>query len=235
LIAAIPFKTADETSWRLRLGNEASSAFVGDALLPMAPHACLLLAEPAVVLLAAMRASGELAPDVVVLAPYDIQGRAAVRAVLRDPALAPIARDIVLTGAPHEYALSSLAAARPLFVVWDPKWERAIARHLVPEGIFDRFSAEPRGPSDRKRPLEAFVAVRDRLSQGTRGDDEIRKTIASLLRARVLSAASVGDRASAARGVEDLRRFSPGDATGGEVVKRIVLAKGPVDVEDLPP
>jgi hypothetical protein len=35
--------------------------------------------------------------------------------------------------------------------------------------------------------------------------------------------------------VDDLRRFAPSDATGGEIVKRIVLVDGPVDVADLPP
>src|SRR5262249_50770199 len=132
-----------------------------------------------------------------------------------------LARDLVLDGTPQEYALSEIAGTRPLFVTYDPRWDRALARHLLPQGAFDRFLGEPRGPSDRKRALDAFVPMRDRLARATRSDVELRHATASLLRARALAVGAAGDRKAAVRTVEDLNRFSRSDATGGEIVKRI--------------
>lgn len=236
LAFALPFKAVDDTSWRLREQSRATSAWIADVTLSLPPHALVIMPLSQVTaLLVALRACGELGDDIVLLPPYDVRGRMATREVLRDPALGPLVRDVVLDGSPKEYALSSLATQRPVFVAFDPRYDRAIARHLVPLGALDRFMAEPRGASDRRRALDAFATARDRLARSTRGDAELRKTIAALLRARALAAGASGDRDAVGRTVEDLRRFAPNDATGGEIVKRIVLAPGPVDVSDLPP
>jgi hypothetical protein len=236
LLLALPMKTADDTSMRLGEGLDKTSAWSTDTVLPLAPHAAIVVdAKPIVQLLIALRASGELAPDITVVPTSDVTGRVASHAVLRDPALAPLARDLVLSGSPQEYALSAIATARPVFVAYDPRWDRALARHLLPQGAFDRFLGEPRGPSDRKRALDAFGPVRDRLAKSTRGDSELRRTTASLLRARALAVGAAGDKEAAKRTVEDLRHFAPSDPTGGEIVKRIVAADGPVDVADLAP
>jgi hypothetical protein len=236
LALAFPFKTADDTSWRVRDRMDATSAWTSDVTFGIAPHACLILSvRPVVELLAALRASGELGRDAIIIAPYDVQGRMATKDILRDPTLTSLARDLFLSGLPQEYALSSLATQRPLFVAYDPRWDRAIARHLVPDGAFDRFMSEPRGQSDRKKALAAFADVRDRLLKATRGDAELKSATTSLLRARALAAGASGDREAVGRTIEDLHRFSQNDATGGEIVKRIVLGKGPVDVADLPP
>jgi hypothetical protein len=234
LVSVLPLKTADDTAIRLRTGQTAE--WSTEAVLPLAPHAAIVTGSRSIVeILVALRASGELAPDVTILPTTDVGGRIATHAVLRDPSLTPLARDLVLNGTPQEFALSEIANRRPLFLSYDPRWDRALARHLLPQGAFDRFLGEPRGPSDRKRALDAFVAVRDRLIHTTRGDTELRHATASLLRARALAVGAAGDRNAAVRTVEDLRRFAPSDATGGEIVKRIVSVDGPVDVADLTP
>ena len=61
-------------------------------------------------------------------------------------------------GAPSEASLSALAMSRPLVTPYEPRWGRALGRHLVPVGLLDRFEPEPRGVSDRRKALEAFGA-----------------------------------------------------------------------------
>lgn len=239
LEAVMPLKTADDTA--LRRSEDGTAEWSTDAVLPLAPHAVIVTsATPIVRILVALRAAGELAPDVILVPANDATGRITTHAMLRDPSLTPLARDLVLDGTPQEYALSEIASTRPLFLTYDPRWDRALARHLLPQGAFDRFLGEPRGPSDRKRALDAFVPVRDRLARATRNDVELRHTTAFLLRARALAVGAAGDRKAAVRTVEDLDRFSRSDRTGDEIVKRIIRADslktdGPVDVADLSP
>ncbi len=121
----------------------------------------------------------------------------------RDAALMPLWRDLELAGAPGEGALSSLAAARPVAMAFAPAWAHVLAKHLVPAGLFDRFEPEPRGTSDRRKALDAFLPKRERLARAVaRAHDKRfadpragrRGGAAAFLRQRVLDIASSGDR-----------------------------------------
>src|SRR5262249_23045159 len=153
----------------------------------------------------------------------------------REPLLSPFVRDMALVGAPEELSLSSLASARPLAMVFDPRWDRALARHLVPAGLVSLFEPEPRGASDRRHALE--IARPDlaalQLTAASRCDPELCAAAASLLRARAIGYAAAGDREMIARGLDDLRPFAPADPVASELVRRVVTGKGATQVKDL--
>jgi hypothetical protein len=144
---------------------------------------------------------------------------------------------MALVSAPDEHSLSSLAATRPVVMPFEPRWDRTLARHLVPVGLFARFASEPRGTSDRKKALEAFAPSREALARAITSprDPELLATTATLLRARALGLAASGDRELTARALDDLRPFSPADPIAAELVKRLLAARGIIDVKDLAP
>src|SRR5262249_29849940 len=94
-------------------------------------------------------------PDVLVV-PATLLERGALRRRLLDaePALAPLLRDLALGGKPSEFALTSLADARALFVELDASWDERLSEHVVPEAFWLRFYANPMGRSDRTTALE---------------------------------------------------------------------------------
>jgi hypothetical protein len=124
---------------------------------------------------------------------------------------------------------------RPLAMAFEPRWGRALGRHLVPVALLDRFEPEPRGASDRKRALDVFAPKRERLARAAGKDPELAESTAYLLRARALDVASSGDRDLVGRTVEDLHAFAPDDPVGTAIVARVVLGKAGSRVEDLRP
>jgi hypothetical protein len=182
----------------------------------------------------AAQATGSLRGDVAVV-PAQTRGSAAARVLSQDAALVPLWRDLELAGAPSEAALSSLASVRPLAMAYEPRWGRALGRHLVPVALLDRFEPEPRGASDRKRALDVFAAARERLARAASKDPELAEAAAYLLRARALDVAASGDRDLVGRAVEELHAFAPEDPVGAAIVSRLVLGKAGAKVEDLRP
>jgi hypothetical protein len=183
---------------------------------------------------AAAQASGSLRGDIAVV-PTHARGSAVERALAEDAALVPLWRDLELQGSPSEASLSSLAAARPLVTAYEPRWGRALGRHLVPVALLDRFEPEPRGASDRRRALDAFASRRERLTRVVGKDPELARAAAYLLRARALDVAASGDRDLVGRAVEDLHAFAPEDPVGTAIVARVVLGHGVAKVDDLRP
>ena len=186
---------------------------------------------------ASARAAGEMRGDLVVVPAYDVQGRAGQRALLTEPRLARLYRDMALGIPPEELSLAQLSAQRPLLGTFDPKWDRTLSRHLVPAGLTSRFETEPRGASDRKKALDAFLASKERLVRITvaKKDAELAAATAALLRARAVGLAATGERDLLSRALDDLRAFAPDDAIGATLVRRIVTTKGAIDVRDLSP
>ena len=76
-------------------------------------------------------------------------------------------------------------------------------------GFFARFESEPRGTSDRKKALDAFIPERERLDCAITSprDPELLAPTATLLRARALGLAASGDRDSIARALDDFAPF----------------------------
>ena len=161
-----PALSADDASQRLDAhGPPAGAVWSEVALGPLPPRPIVLVRAPRLLTrLLAARSSGELRPDVAVIPLGNIVGPLAARELTLEPKLVPLWRDLLLTLAPDEWALSSLAGTRALALPFDPRWERSMVRHLVPVGLFGAFEPEPRGMSDCARALDGFVADRDRLT-----------------------------------------------------------------------
>jgi hypothetical protein len=186
----------------------------------------------------AARENGELRSDLVIAPTFDLGSSLARDALATEPLLAGVYRDVALGGRLEEYALSELARARPLALSFDPSWDRALSRHLVPAGLATVFEAEPRGASDRIQRIEAFTPVRLRLSSEILppGRDPERLHVAiKILRTRAIALGAGGERAVLAKALDDLRIFSPDDAIADKLTRRIVSAHGPIDIRDLSP
>jgi hypothetical protein len=172
----------------------------------------------------AARATGSLRGDIAVV-PTFAHGALAARFLSSDAALVPLWRDLALSGAPTEESLSALASARPLLTAFEAGWGKALGKHLVPSGLFDRFEPEPRGTSDRRKALESFLPKRERLARAVVRDRELADAAAFLLRQRVLDMASSGDRDLVGGAVADLDAFAPGDMVGAQVVAHLVTGR----------
>jgi hypothetical protein len=176
----------------------------------LAPRTAVLVTDRRVYARAlAARAIGSLRGDIAIV-PNVAQVVSAPRSLARDPAMLPLLRDLELVGAPTEESLTVLASARPLAMSYEARWGRAIARHLVPWALLDRFAPEPRGASDRRRGFEAFAPKRDRLIRAAAHDPELADAAARLLSSRALVVAVNGDRDLVQRALDDVRAFSLG-------------------------
>ena len=231
---AVPARVADDASLAMsklpaRATHRWNARFFGD--LPR--DAVVFLPSTRLVLRSrAAAATGELRPDVSVLATSGPSARATGRIVAREPLLAPIVRDLALYGAPEELSLSELAGARPLFVAFDARWDRRFARHLLPEGAFDRYLVEPRGASERARafaqsPLDGATAA------AIASDAALLDATRDVLAARALAAAAAGEREYADAATAELRRLAPADRLGVELERRVASMHGALDVTAL--
>ena len=234
---ALPARAADDSSARAEARASTLTGVWDDAAFASFPAgAALLVASPRVeTRLDAARAAGEMRADVAVVPLFDLAGRGALRELARDAKLEPLWHDAALVGPPQEWSLSSLASWRPLVAPYDPTWDRALARHFVPLGLFARFEPEPRGASDRRRALDEFTPARDALSPTIDTDLELRALTAMLLRSRAITLAATSERDIVGRALEDLRPFSPRDPVAVEIVRRMTATRGAIDVKDLNP
>ena len=229
---ALPVRVADDASLACRK-LPLASVETWDALAwgPLPFGAVLLLPSSRPVSRArASIASGALRGDVAVVSTRQASDRATARELSREPRLAPLLRDLALYGAPEEYSLSQLAAARPVLLAFDARWDKRFARHMVPAGLFDRYFVEPRGANDRARSL---APIDERDVQAIVADRSLSRCTADLLRARSLAAAAAGEREYTSSAVAQLYRIEPRDAVGVELLARIAAAHGGVDVRDL--
>lgn len=234
VLLAIVARQADDASLRLaKRTGEPERAFARYAWDTLPLGALALIADRDVALrVEAARAEGDVRSDVAFVR---LGSSSAMSDITREPKLAPLLRDQALYGAPEEWSLSALAAARPVVLTFDARWPRALARHLVAVGPFDRFYSEPRGLSDRRDGLAmaepARLALTFTLERSP--DPELARVTAMLLRARLLGAAASGDRDVIGQALDGLRPFAPGDPTAFEIVRRMTLTRGPIDLTDL--
>jgi hypothetical protein len=202
------------------------------AALP--PRTVVLLTSPSVGARArAARSRGALRDDIDVIPAY-AKGAPLRGAFAADASFLPLWRDLELVGVPSEAALTSLAAARPLAMAYEPLWGRALGRHLVPGALLDLFELEPRGRSDRRYALDAFARERGRLAAYVVRDAELEAVSAFLLRARAIGVASAGDRELLPRVIDDARTFARADPMLAEVEARSAFGKA-ATFDDLRP
>jgi hypothetical protein len=166
-------------------------------------------------------------PDAVVV-PVTLLERGGLRRRLlaQERALAPVLRDIALTERPGEYALSTLADARPLFVELDRNWDERQSDHIVPGAFWLRFRPHPVGRSDR---TVAFERASRRLErtlsavtpEKSRGDGSAtRSVLVATLRQQALFLTARRDRETALRAATALTRLDPKDEVAAQVNKR---------------
>jgi hypothetical protein len=172
----LPVETADGTLARLspsRGRRAAADAWNELALGTLPPRTVILTSDPRLASrVQAAGVVGALRGDVLLL-PIAAGHSLPWARLADDPALLPLSRDLALSGVPGEASLSGLAATRPVAMVFDPRWGGAVARHLVPLVFFDRFEREPRGASDRRKAVETWSPLRERLAQRAAGDPNL--------------------------------------------------------------
>jgi hypothetical protein len=236
---ALPARVADDAWSRAEDRARGAGSAWDEAAWGTVPAGAIVLLSDARALerIVATRATGAMRGDLSVVPLVDLGGRMASVEISREARLQPLLRDMALEGAPEELSLSSLAAARPLVMVFDPRWEKPLSRHLVPVGLFARFETEPRGPSDRRVALDLARPDLGRLERAATSprDPDTCAAAASLLRARAVGFAAAGDRDLVARALDELRPFAPDDRGASELARRVVTAKGGIEVKDLAP
>ncbi|WP_394834024.1 hypothetical protein LVJ94_46720 [Pendulispora rubella] len=220
---AFPVVLFDDTSMRAEERTRAARVAWHEALFGGLPARTVLLANDGRFLehLSALRAAHLLRGDLAVVSTAHLNARPAVRELAREPKLAAFFRDMALNGLPSEWGFTTLASERPLAVLFEPTWDRSIARHLIAIGAIDLFHPEPRSTLERKRALEAFSPVRARWEQllGAPENPDVRALVAIPLQARAEALAATRERELASRTEEDLRGVTPTRNSGGVPIR----------------
>jgi hypothetical protein len=214
-----------------RRDQVAADSWTDEALEALPPSSLLLVRSEALAyrLWAAQIARGARTDLVVIPEPLLERGNVASLLLRQEPALAPLVREMALSGAPTEFSLSSLSDARPLFVEVDPRWPKRLRDHLAPRAFFLRFSAHPLGRSDRAQSLkenddgwQRALAVATR--QGAR-DAATLAVMQSELRDRAQLLVDAGDREAAELAVKSLVAIDPGDTVAATLTSLLTAAR----------
>jgi hypothetical protein len=195
-------------------GHLGADVWADEALGELPPNSLLLVRTPTLAwrLWAARIAHGER-PDLVV-APLGLLGRGSMARALctEEPALTPLVRDFAMTGRTTEFALSAVADARPLFVEFDPDWDRSLLTHLRPTPMWLSFAPHTLGRSDRARAVadesgrRAFRRVLRAAKDGGRDDRATLSVLGAEVREHAIVLAALGDRDAARQALSDLAR-----------------------------
>ncbi len=216
--------SAHATDQRARRGADV---WTDEALGGLPPDGLLLVRSQAVAwrLWAARVVRGDR-PDLVVV-PTSLLERAGVaeRLVDQEPALAQLVREVAISGRPTEYALSTLADTRPLFVELDPSWDRRLVAHLSPEPLWLAYVPHAVGRSDRAAALDrgraALLRAIDAASSPGRRDEATLAMLGLRAREQAFALAAVGDRTSATTMLATLRSIQPEDPFARDLEGRL--------------
>jgi hypothetical protein len=210
-----------------RRGEAATEVWTDQALASVPPEGLLLLRSEAIAwrLLAARIVRGQRPDIVVVPMPLLERGNVRARLLRTEPALAPLIREVALSGRPSEYALSTLADARPLFVEFDPQFDHAQLEHLIPQPFFMRFAPQPLGRSDRVAGLQQSQAdfravIAETQEDGARDAATLRVLMAET-RGQALVALALNDRKNLADILVTLHLLDPEDAIAREIAAQL--------------
>jgi hypothetical protein len=203
---AVPVRVVDDAELAIAKAPKDTTAKWNASVFGDLPKGAVVLVPNARLLLRARAAAatGALQPDVIVLPTWGLGARATGREIAREPLVAPLVRDLALYGAPEEFSLSQLAAARPLLVAFDARWDKRFARHLVQQGAFDRYFVEPRGAPER---MKAFATIAEPTMVSLRSTPALADATRDLLQARKSAAIATGERDYAAAATAELERL----------------------------
>lgn len=214
-----------------RRDQVAADAWTDEALEALPQSSLLLVRSEALAyrLWAAQIARGARTDLVVIPEPLLERGNVASLLLRQEPALAPLIREMALSGAPTEFSLSSLSDARPLFVEIDSRWPKRLRDHLAPRAFFLRFSAHPLGRSDRAQSLkENDDGWQRALSAAARPGARDAATLAvmqSELRGRAQLLVDAGDREAAEQCVQSLFTIDPRDTVAATLTSLLTAAR----------
>jgi hypothetical protein len=189
-------------------------------------------------LLAAGLREGER-PDIVVV-PTALLPRGSLRDSLgrSHPRLAPLLRQLAVSGAADEFTLSQLADQSPLFVELDPGWDLRLLEHLAPDGLWLGVAPHARGALDRRAgsegSREALWRVVEPLTAAGALDAETRSALSAVAREQALLLAALGDREHARKVLHIRSKLTPRDSLTAELAARLGDAqRGAVAIADL--
>ncbi len=208
-----------------RRDSVASEVWTDEGLRGVPPNGILVARSEAIAwrLWSAQLVRGER-PDALVV-PATLLERGALRRRLLEAerALAPLLRDMALGGKPTEFALATLADARPLFVELDPSWDERLNEHVLPASFWLRFQANPVGRSDRTASVERTSRRFERVlaacapTDSADGARATREVVVTSLRQRALFLLARRDRDTALTTALALERLSPHDDVAARV------------------
>jgi len=203
---AVPVRVLDDAQLALAKAPKDTTAKWNASVFGDLPKGAVVLVPNARLLLRARAAAatGALHADAIVLPTWGLGARATGREIAREPLLAPLVRDLALYGAPEEFSLSQLASARPLLVAFDAQWNKRFARHLVPQGAFDRYFVEPRGAPER---MKALSTIAEPTMASLRASPALADATRDLLQARKSAATATGEREYTAAATAELERL----------------------------
>lgn len=213
-----------------RRDQVAADSWTDEALDALPPSSLLLVRSEALAyrLWAAQIARGARTDLIVIPEPLLERGNVTQLLLRQEPALAPLVREMALSGAPTEFSLSSLSDARPLFVEIDARWSKRLRDHLAPRAFFPRFSAHPLGRSDRAQSLkENDDGWQRALSVATKPGARDAATLAvmqSELRDRAQLLVDAGDHDAAELAVHSLFAIDPHDSVAATLTARLTAA-----------
>jgi hypothetical protein len=210
-----------------RRSRHAADVWTDEALAALPPNSALILRSPALLarLWAARSVRGER-PDLLIVPLERIErGRTPAWLVELEPALKPLIREIAINGKPSEYALSTLADARPLHVEFDRSWDPRLFDHLLPGPQWLRFAPHALGRSDRAAGLRAASVSAERVlavaKQPVGSDEATLALLAERSAAQTLLLALLGDRDSARAELALLKRVDAGHPLIAPIEKRL--------------
>jgi hypothetical protein len=225
---SLVFVGAEDSAFAADRRSEVGAEVWTDRALASVPTDGLLLLRSEAVafrLLAARIVRGQRPDLVVVPVPLLERGNVRARLLRSEPALAPLIREVALSGRPSEYALSLLADARPLFVEFDPSFDRAQLEHLVPQAFFMRFAPQPLGRSDRAAGLQQgsseFRAVLAETERDGSRDEATRSVLLGETRGQALVAAALNDRKNLEAILASAHALDPEDALAREIAVQL--------------
>lgn len=228
----LAFAAVEDSAFAADRRDQVAADVWTDEALEALPQSSLLLVRSEALayrLWAAQIARGARTDLVVIPEPLLERGNVASLLLRQEPALAPLIREMALSGAPTEFSLSTLSDARPLFVEIDSRWPKRLRDHLAPRAFFLRFSAHPLGRSDRAQSLkENDDGWQRALSSATRPGARDAATLAvmqSELRDRAQLLVDAGDRDAAQQCVQSLFTIDPHDSVAATLTSVLTAAR----------
>lgn len=179
-------------------------------------------------------------PDVVVVpASAFAAGTIGAGAMPARPELAPLARQLTVSGFVDEYTMSQLAEGRPLFAELDPHWDRRLLEHLAPAGLWLRVAPQALAPSERahgaadgRRALRRALALAEEAPLGR--DRGLRSALAHMATEQALSLAALGDHVAARAHLRAQRALDRSEPSARALQQRLgAQSGGMVAVHDL--